>query len=43
VRGILEAMTTDYDNLNFDIDELQKNISNPENLTLLKDVLSKLG
>lgn len=42
-RGILEAMTTDYDNLNFDIEELQKNISNPENLTLLKDVLSKLG
>lgn len=43
VFGILNAVTTDYDNLNFDVSELQKNISNPENLTLLKDVVTKLG
>lgn len=43
VFGILDAVTTDYENLNFDVSELQKNISNPENLTLLKDVVTKLG
>ena len=43
VFGILDAVTTDYENLNFDVKELQKNISNPENLTLLKDVVTKLG
>lgn len=43
VFGILDAVTTDYQNLNFDVSELQKNISNPENLTLLKDVVTKLG
>lgn len=43
IFGILDAVTTDYKNLNFDVSELQKNISNPENLTLLKDVITKLG
>lgn len=43
IFGILNAVTTDYENLNFDVSELQKNISNPENLTLLKDVVTKLG
>ena len=43
IFGILNAVTTDYQNLNFDVSELQKNISNPENLTLLKDVVTKLG
>lgn len=43
IFGILDAVTTDYENLNFDVSELQKNISNPENLTLLKDVVTKLG
>ena len=43
VFGILDAVTTDYKDLNFDVAELQKNISNPENLALLKDVVTKLG
>ena len=43
IFGILDAVTTDYKDLNFDVSELQKNISNPENLTLLKDVVTKLG
>lgn len=43
IMGILDIVTTDYKNLNFDVSELQKNISNPENLTLLKDVVTKLG
>ncbi len=42
-RGILEAITTDYNNLNFDINELQKNLQGTENLDLLKQVMSKLG
>lgn len=43
VMGILDTISTDYDNLNFDVEQLQKNISNPDNLTLLKDVMTKLG
>lgn len=43
IMGILDTVTTDYKDLNFDVNELQKNISNPENLTLLKDVMTKLG
>jgi len=43
VMGILDTVTTDYQNLNFDVEALQKNLSNPENLTLLKDVVTKLG
>lgn len=43
IFGILDAVTTDYDNLNFDVQQLQENISNPDNLTLLKDVVTKLG
>lgn len=43
IFGILDAVTADYQNLNFDVSELQKNISNPENLKLLKDVVTKLG
>lgn len=42
-RGILESLNSDYKNLNFDVDKLQNDISNPENLTLLKDILTKLG
>lgn len=42
-RGILEALRTDYNNLNFDIEGLQEAIGDPENLTLVKDILSKLG
>lgn len=43
VMGILDTVTADYENLNFDVEKLQQNISNPENLTLLKDVVTKLG
>ncbi len=43
IMGILDTVMADYQNLNFDIDSLQQKISNPENLTLLKDVVTKLG
>lgn len=42
-RGIMEMITSDYSNLELDAENLQKNIANPENLQLLRDVLERLG
>ena len=41
--GIMDAMNTDYDKLNFDIEKLTKDIGNRENAQFLDQVLSKLG
>ena len=41
--GIVNAITTDFATLNNETEELNSNISNPENLTLLKDIMTKLG
>lgn len=41
--GIMEAMSQDYSNLQFDIDELTKNLKNGENIELVRDILGKLG
>lgn len=41
--GIFETISQDYSNLNLDTTNIEKNISNPENLALLKDILTKLG
>ena len=41
--GIMESITRNYNNLNFDAEEIQKNIADPNNLELLKEVLTKLG
>lgn len=41
--GVMQAITTDYKDLNLEASEITDKISNPENLTLLKDVLTKLG
>lgn len=43
IYGIMDAMNNDYKNLDFDIEKLQGDISNPENLTLLKDIMTRLG
>ena len=43
VLGILESISTDYSALNLDAEEIQKKLGDPENMTLLKDVLKKLG
>ena len=43
VMGILDTVSTDYSNLNLDATTIQKQLSNPENMTLLKEVISKLG
>lgn len=41
--GIMERITTDYSNLDFDASAIQKELADPNNMTLLKDILTKLG
>ena len=43
IFGILEAINNDYNNLNLDATEIQAKLGDPENLALLKQVLTKLG
>lgn len=43
VFGIIEAIGQDYSNLELDATKLQKEIADPENLALLKDIMTKLG
>ena len=43
VFGVMEVMSQDYSDLNFDIETLTKNLSNGENVQFLKDVMTKLG
>jgi hypothetical protein len=42
-RGIMEDIVANYGNMNFDTAEMQKNLSDPNNLTLLKNIMDKLG
>lgn len=41
--GILEQVSQDYSGLNLDAASIQEKIADPNNLTLLKDVMNKLG
>ena len=43
IMGILDAISTDYSNLNLDASEIQKKLADPDNMALLKQVLTKLG
>ena len=43
VLGILESVSQDYSNLELDATALQKKMAEPDNIELLKDVLTKLG
>ena len=43
VLGILESVSQDYSNLDFDATQIQKKMADPENLKLVRDVLTKLG
>ena len=43
VMGILDTISNDYSNLNLDATTIQKELANPESLSLLKDILVKLG
>jgi hypothetical protein len=42
-KGIMEAITTDYSNLNLDADELRQKMADPNVVPLVKDILTKLG
>ena len=41
--GILDTIGQDYSNLELDAQKLQAEIADPENLKLLKNIMSKLG
>lgn len=43
VMGILDAVSNDYSNLNLDASKIQKELGDPANMTLLREVLTKLG
>lgn len=43
VMGILDVVSTDYSNLNLDATAIKEELSNEDNLRLLRDVVSKLG
>lgn len=43
VMGILENISNDYSNLNLDASAIQQKLADPENMELLRSVLSKLG
>ena len=43
VMGILENISADYSNLNLDATEIQSKLADPNNMALLRDVLTKLG
>ena len=43
ILGILESVSQDYSNLDFDATQIQKKMADPENLKLVRDVLTKLG
>lgn len=43
IYAILDAMTTDYDNLNLDIEEIQKNVQNPELMKAFKETLTEIN
>lgn len=41
--GILDVVASDYTDLDFDATKIQNVLADPQNLSLLKDVVSKLG
>lgn len=43
VLGILKAMKTDYSDLELDATKIEDTLANDKSLTLLKDILEKLG
>lgn len=43
IMGILDTIGTNYSTMDLDISQIMDKIQDPESLTLLKDVLTKLG
>lgn len=43
LMGILDIVSEDYKNLEFDASSIQAHLADPENLSLLKTIVTKLG
>lgn len=43
IMGILDTLKTDYSSLEFDATAIQEQLANPENMQLVKDVLTRLA
>lgn len=43
IMGILDTVSEDYKNLEFDASSIQDHLADPENLALLKSIVTKLG
>lgn len=43
ILGILDTISQDYSNLNLDATEIQNKLADPENMALLKNIMTKLG
>lgn len=43
VYGVLNNVSQEYNNLNLDAQQIEQTLANPENMSFLKDVLTKLG
>lgn len=43
VMGILDTISQDYSNLDFDATMIQQKLADPENMEFLKSILTKLG
>ena len=43
VLGIFESISQDYEGLKFDASDIQSKLADPDNMALLKQVLTKLG
>lgn len=43
ILGILDTISQDYSNLNLDATEIQKKLADPNNMELLKGIMTKLG
>ena len=41
--GILDSLKKDYNNLDFDIEKLQKDLTNKKNIELVDEIVHKLG
>lgn len=41
--GVMETISKDYSNLDYDATQMQEAIRDPENLDLLKNILTKIG
>ena len=42
VMGILDTISTDYSELNLNVEQIQQQLSNKENFALVRDILTKL-